>query len=195
MSSLRSSLRSMLRWRGDFGRDRQDLERDVAVDETRDVDLAAIRRARAGPGPTAANRRAGRPPTAAGGARVHGPRRGRAGSARSCTGEPRSARPAVGPRGGRRRRRPPRPHRRRRRGGRPSRRQRPRLGRRSGCRRRPGHEWRSDLVEEGQRAGVALERDRGRSRAARPPPRVRRRRPGAARRSPRCRGAGRPSAA
>ena len=63
-SSDRSSLRSMLRWRGDLVRRCEDLERDVPLAQARDVDLAAIRRAAAGRGPRAVSRRGGRRPTA-----------------------------------------------------------------------------------------------------------------------------------
>ena len=42
MSSESSSLRSMLRWRGDLVERGEDLERHVAVDQARHVDVAAV---------------------------------------------------------------------------------------------------------------------------------------------------------
>ena len=148
-----------------------------------------VGRAPAGPGPTAASRRAGPRPTGARGAPAPGPRR-RTAAGSAVTHSRASVRADQSRRrrrglaavavGGAHRSRPT-----------PSDEQ----SRRQAVTSSP-QSMRAPGPRRGRPAsGRRVRARRGRTRAAPPRPRVRRRAPGGARRSPRCRGAGRPSAA
>ena len=149
-SSLLSSLRSMFRWRGDLVECGEDLERDVALDEPRDVDMAALPRAEEVAAPQQrVGVQVGDPQPfveGAGPIRRDGTAGGRAAHRRASVRPTIARPPALAPSVAAARQRAD--HR------------RPRRQRRSAaviagtCRsmRRP------DLVEERQRAGVALER-------------------------------------